>query len=63
MASSSTSLQAAADGLLSQLLAHTGRKLDDDLALLLLEATSPILHEPTPPMIATRQRQAEQAYP
>lgn len=39
-------LQTAADGLLSQLQAHTGRKLDDDLALLLLEATSPILHEP-----------------
>jgi phosphoserine phosphatase RsbU/P len=34
-------LQAAADGLLSRLLAHTGRKLDDDVALLLLEATSP----------------------
>jgi hypothetical protein len=33
-------LQAAADGLLEQLLAHTGRKLEDDVALLLLEATS-----------------------
>jgi hypothetical protein len=32
-------LQAAADGLLGRLLAHTGRKLDDDVALLLLEAT------------------------
>ena len=34
-------LQAAADGLLDQLLAHTRRKLDDDVALLLVEATSP----------------------
>ncbi|HXW46670.1 MAG TPA: PP2C family protein-serine/threonine phosphatase [Streptosporangiaceae bacterium] len=32
-------LQAAADGLLDRLLAHTGRKLDDDVALLLLEVT------------------------
>ena len=32
-------LQGAADGLLDQLLAHTGRKLEDDVALLLLEAT------------------------
>ena len=31
-------LQAAADGLLDQLLAHTGRQLDDDVALLLVEA-------------------------
>ena len=35
-------LQAAADGLLDQLLAHTRRKLDDDVALLLVEATSPV---------------------
>jgi phosphoserine phosphatase RsbU/P len=35
-------LEAAADGLLRRLLAHTGRKLDDDVALLLLEATSPV---------------------
>jgi phosphoserine phosphatase RsbU/P len=34
-------LQAAVDGLLDRLLAHAGRKLDDDVALLLLEATSP----------------------
>jgi phosphoserine phosphatase RsbU/P len=34
-------LQAAADGLLDRLLAHTGRKLEDDVALLLVEATSP----------------------
>jgi len=33
-------LQAAADGLLGRLLAHTGRRLDDDVALLLLEATT-----------------------
>jgi phosphoserine phosphatase RsbU/P len=30
-------LQAAADGLLDRLVAHAGRKLDDDVALLLLE--------------------------
>jgi serine/threonine protein phosphatase PrpC len=30
-------LQAAADGLLRRLTAHAGRKLDDDVALLLLE--------------------------
>ena len=34
-------LQAAVDGVFSRLLAHTGGKLDDDVALLLLEATSP----------------------
>jgi phosphoserine phosphatase RsbU/P len=34
-------LQAAVDGLFDRLLAHAGRKLDDDVALLLLEATSP----------------------
>jgi phosphoserine phosphatase RsbU/P len=34
-------LQAAADGLLDRLLAHTGRALEDDVALLLVEATSP----------------------
>ena len=32
-------LQAAADGLLDRLIAHAGRKLDDDVALLLLEVT------------------------
>jgi phosphoserine phosphatase RsbU/P len=32
-------LETAADELLSRLLAHTGRKLDDDVALLLFEAT------------------------
>jgi hypothetical protein len=32
-------LQAAADDLLDQLLAHTGRRLDDDVALLLVELT------------------------
>ena len=36
-----TDLEAAADGLLDRLRAHTGRKLDDDVAVLLLEATSP----------------------
>ena len=34
-------LQASVDGLIDRLLAHTGRDLDDDVALLLLEATSP----------------------
>jgi hypothetical protein len=34
-----TDLEAAADELLDRLLAHTGRKLDDDVAVLLLEAT------------------------
>jgi phosphoserine phosphatase RsbU/P len=38
-------LQAAADGLLERLLAHTKRKLDDDVALLLVEATSPVRDE------------------
>jgi sigma-B regulation protein RsbU (phosphoserine phosphatase) len=42
-------LQAAAEGLLTRLLAHTGRKLDDDVALLLLEATSPVSDEPRRP--------------
>jgi len=32
-------LEQAADELLSRLLAHTGRRLDDDVALLLFEAT------------------------
>ena len=34
-------LQAAADGLLSRLTAHVGRKLDDDVSLLLLEIAPP----------------------
>jgi serine phosphatase RsbU (regulator of sigma subunit) len=42
-------LQAAADGLLGRLLAHTRRKLDDDVALLLLEATSPVPCGPPQP--------------
>jgi phosphoserine phosphatase RsbU/P len=42
-------LQAAVDGLLDQLLAHTRRKLDDDVALLLVEATSPVSAEPLRP--------------
>jgi phosphoserine phosphatase RsbU/P len=42
-------LQAAADGLLGRLLAHTGRKLDDDVALLLVEATAPVSYEPRRP--------------
>jgi hypothetical protein len=35
------SLEAAADQLLGRLRAHTGRKLDDDVAVLLFEASSP----------------------
>jgi phosphoserine phosphatase RsbU/P len=34
-------LQAAADGLLDRLLTHAGRKLDDDVALLLMEVEPP----------------------
>jgi hypothetical protein len=42
-------LQAAADGLLKRLGAHTGRKLDDDVALLLVEvAPSPADNEHGP---------------
>jgi sigma-B regulation protein RsbU (phosphoserine phosphatase) len=36
-----TDLEAAADEMLDQLRAHTGRRLDDDVAMLLFEATSP----------------------
>ncbi|HTW00871.1 MAG TPA: PP2C family protein-serine/threonine phosphatase [Streptosporangiaceae bacterium] len=46
-------LQAAADALLARLQEHTGGKLDDDVALLLVEATSPPArpgrHEPAYP--------------
>jgi phosphoserine phosphatase RsbU/P len=42
-------LQAAADELLSRLLAHARRKLDDDVALLLVEATSPAAGPDTDP--------------
>ena len=38
-------LEAAAEGVLSRLMAHTGRRLDDDAALLLFEAT-PVLARP-----------------
>ena len=37
------------DGLLGRLLAHTRRKLDDDVALPLLEAASPVPCEPGQP--------------
>jgi len=43
-------LQAAADELLDRLLAHTGRRLDDDVALLLLEATTPSAQPGEPPV-------------
>ncbi|MGI8452086.1 MAG: PP2C family protein-serine/threonine phosphatase [Streptosporangiaceae bacterium] len=36
-----TDLEAAADELLDRLVAHTGRRLDDDVAVLLFEAESP----------------------
>jgi sigma-B regulation protein RsbU (phosphoserine phosphatase) len=36
------SLDSAADELLERLRAHTGRKLDDDVAVLIFEATSPL---------------------
>ena len=42
-------LQAAADELLSRLLAHARRKLDDDVALLLVEAASPAAGSDTDP--------------
>jgi phosphoserine phosphatase RsbU/P len=42
-------LQAAADELLSRLLSHARRKLDDDVALLLVEATSPAARPDTEP--------------
>ena len=35
-------LQTAADGLIDRLAAHAGRKLDDDVALLLVEVTPPL---------------------
>jgi phosphoserine phosphatase RsbU/P len=42
-------LQAAADGLLDRLVAHAGRRLDDDVALLLLQvAPAPASNEPEP---------------
>jgi phosphoserine phosphatase RsbU/P len=41
-------LEAAADELLDRLVAHTGRRLDDDVALLLFEAASlPVADEPS----------------
>jgi phosphoserine phosphatase RsbU/P len=42
-------LQTAADELLSRLLTHARRKLDDDVALLLVEATSPAAGSDTDP--------------
>jgi phosphoserine phosphatase RsbU/P len=47
-------LQAAADGLLGRLRAHAGRKLDDDVALLLVEVT---------PSAVNRQRRRSVAQP
>ncbi len=48
-------LEAAADELLGRLLAHTGRRLEDDVALLLFEATSP-------PALASAQQDAEPSF-
>jgi hypothetical protein len=52
-----TDLEAAADELLDRLRAHTGRKLDDDVAVLLFEATSPPVrpedHPPATPAPAS----------
>jgi sigma-B regulation protein RsbU (phosphoserine phosphatase) len=48
-------LEAAAGELLNRLLAHTGRKLDDDVAVLLFKATSPparIPDEPAAPRVS-----------
>ena len=36
-------LEAAADGLLDRLVAHTGRRLDDDVAILLFEAAPSVV--------------------
>jgi phosphoserine phosphatase RsbU/P len=48
-------LQAAADGLLRRLVGHAGRKLDDDVALLLLELTPQLAgDEPGPVAALTR---------
>ena len=55
-------LQVAADGLLDRLLAHTAGKLDDDVALLLLEATSPPARpEPDSPAAPASARPAVRA--
>ena len=42
-------LEAAADELLDRLVAHTGRRLDDDVAILLFEAASPAVAEQLSP--------------
>lgn len=51
-------LQAAVDGLLDRLLSHTRRKLDDDVALLLLEAASPAWPGQDAPAVLTPGRPA-----
>jgi hypothetical protein len=45
-------LQVAADGLLNRLVAHAGRKLDDDVALLLLEIAPPLAGNEQGPVAA-----------
>jgi hypothetical protein len=50
-------LEAAADELLGRLVAHTGRRLDDDVAVLLFEAASPSAQpESEPPATAVPAR-------
>jgi serine phosphatase RsbU (regulator of sigma subunit) len=52
-----TDLEAAADELLDRLMAHTGRRLNDDVAVLLLEATSrPAQPKDQPPAAAAPAR-------
>jgi len=49
-------LEAAADGLLDRLAAHAGRKLDDDVAVLLFEVTTPAARPADQPPFAAPAR-------
>jgi serine/threonine protein phosphatase PrpC len=49
-------LEASADELLSRLLAHARRKLNDDVALLLVEATSPRVWPDSGPALSVAPR-------
>ncbi|HEY6278728.1 MAG TPA: PP2C family protein-serine/threonine phosphatase, partial [Streptosporangiaceae bacterium] len=53
-----TDLEAAADGLLGRLRAHTGRRLDDDVALLLLDVTARPARPAEEPAAAPAQARA-----
>jgi phosphoserine phosphatase RsbU/P len=55
-------LQAAADGLLRRLVAHAGRKLDDDVALLLVEVARPAGGEQAPVAALTPDGHAVPGY-